>query len=91
MSWNNLDIKNADAEKIAKESRSKQAELAKDYHRCFNTDEGKRVLQDLTQRFIYNNDTQLASPNINYEAAYHNGEKGVLKFIVHVMTSAREL
>lgn len=90
MSWQDLDIKPAD-DKAKKESLSKAAELAKAYSRCFATDDGQRVLQDLTSKFIYGNDVSLQSANINYEAAFCNGEGSVVKFIIHHITRAKEL
>lgn len=71
---------NAKAEKVA---------LAQAYARVFSTDDGKRVLEDLSTKFIYNNDTSFESRNINYESAYHNGESGVVKFIIQQMQQAR--
>ena len=63
MSWN--DIHGASSPE-AKEAASKaQAErkqatvaLAKQYARCFSTDDGKAVLADSTNNLIINNNTQ---------------------------------
>ena len=60
-------------------------DLAKSYHRVFTTDDGQRILSDLTKRFVYENDTSFGSENIDYEAAYHNGEAGVIKFVINQM------
>jgi hypothetical protein len=94
MSWDELDssaINAVAAQKQAKEKRAEAAELAKAYNRCFDSEDGKKVFAHLNQRFVYNNDTQLNAPNVNYEAAYHNGEAGVVKFILNQINQARIL
>jgi hypothetical protein len=48
-------------------------------------------MQDLMTRFIIDNSTPLNSPNVNYEAAYHNGEAGVVRFILNQIRLAEEL
>ncbi len=93
MSWNEIDQASSPeakkaSEKAAADKKQAESDLAKAYNRCFKTREGQKVLNDLTQRMIYNNDTALNVPNINYEAAYKNGEAGVVKFIIHQITRA---
>ena len=94
MSWDEID-KAAVNTKAAKEhnagKKAKSAALAKAYNRCFGDDNGKKVIEDLHQRFIYNNDTSFDSSNPNYEAAYHNGEAGVIKFIINQINQAEIL
>jgi len=46
------------------------------------------VLADLTQRFIFQNATPFGSQNPNYEAAYHNGESGVVQFLINQVQQA---
>ena len=91
MSWEDLDIDHDKVDKSKAEIRERQVELAKAYHRCFSTDDGLKVLEDLSRKFIMENETPLSSSNINYEAAYHNGETGVVKFIVHLIKRAEVL
>tara|TARA_R110000803_G_scaffold49532_2_gene103083 strand:- start:3640 stop:3915 length:276 start_codon:yes stop_codon:yes gene_type:complete len=91
MSWEDLDIDHDKVDKSKAEIRERQVELAKAYHRCFSTDDGLKVLEDLSRKFIMENETPLSSANINYEAAYHNGETGVVKFIVHLIKRAEVL
>jgi hypothetical protein len=94
MSWKEIEKASVDPGASSKknaEKREQAAELARAYNRCFTTEEGKRVLSDLTARFIYNNDTSFASDNVNYEAAYHNGEAGVIKFVINQMQHAEIL
>ena len=94
MSWEEIDKASVDTGASSKhnaEKRAQAAELAKAYNRCFGSDDGKRVLSDLTARFIYNNDTPFASENVNYEAAYHNGESGVVKFVINQKQQAEIL
>jgi hypothetical protein len=85
MSWdaiNTGDFNATDAKKANDAARVKAVNLAKAYHRCFGTHDGKLVLADLTQRFIFQNNTPFGSENPNYEAAYHNGESGLVKFLI---------
>jgi hypothetical protein len=91
MSWEALEVDQEKANKTKAEIRERQTELAKAYNRCFSTDDGLKVLEDLSRRFIMDNDTPLSSANINYEAAYHNGESGVIKFIVHLIKRAESI
>jgi hypothetical protein len=91
MSWENLEIDQEKANKSKAQIREKQVELAKAYHRCFSTDDGFKVIEDLSRRFLIDNNTPLNSQNINYEAAYHNGEAGAIKFILHLVRQAEEL
>ena len=91
MSWENLEIDQEKANKSKAQIREKQVELAKAYHRCFSTDDGFKVIEDLSRRFLIDNNTPLNSQNINYEAAYHNGEAGAIKFILHLVRQAEKL
>jgi len=93
MSWNDLNG-NHDPARAKKESENKkqaQSDLAKSYHRVFTTEDGQRILSDLTRRFVYENDTPFSSSNVDYEAAYHNGEAGSVKFIINQMKLAEIL
>lgn len=91
MSWDQLEIDQEESNKRKAEIREKQVELAKAYNRCFSTEDGFKVLEDLTNRFIIDNNTPLNAENIEYEAAYHNGEGGVVKFILHLIKQAERL
>ena len=94
MTWDKIQQVQLDVETATKDNaknREEVANLAKAYHRCFNDEDGKRVLADLTARFIYNNDTSFSSTNVNYESAYHNGEAGVVKFLINQIQQAEIL
>ena len=91
MSWEKLELDQEESNKKKAEIREKQVELAKAYHRCFSTDDGFKVIEDLSRRFLLDNNTPLNSQNINYEAAYHNGEAGAIKFILHLVRQAEKL
>ena len=94
MSWDDID-KASKAKKdlggLKERKQAEQAELAKKFNRVFTQGDGKEVFDYLFNKFVINNDTPLGSPNINYEAAYHNGEAGVLKFIASQITKAQNL
>lgn len=79
------------ARKAATNRKQKVGDLAKSYARLFKTTDGNRVLTDLTARFIVENNTSFDSSNINYVAAYKNGESGAIKFIIHQMTTAGKI
>jgi len=93
MSWNGIEntIDPVHAKMQSDKHRENQASLAKAYSRAFTSDDGQRILSDLTKRFIYENDTSFGSGNVNYESAYHNGEAGVIKFIINQMKHAEIL
>ena len=93
MSWSNIN-QSTDSDLAKKQAgihRQNASDLAKSYHRVFTTDDGQRILSDLTRRFVYDNDTSFGSANIDYEAAYHNGEAGVIKFLINQMKQAEIL
>tara|TARA_B100000780_G_C21011943_1_gene405286 strand:+ start:296 stop:577 length:282 start_codon:yes stop_codon:yes gene_type:complete len=93
MSWSEIN-QSADSDLAKKQAgirKQNASDLAKFYHRVFTTDDGQRILSDLTKRFVYENDTSFGSENINYEAAYHNGEAGVIKFLINQMKLAEIL
>jgi len=94
MSWDTINKATTNAEEakvVNAEKRQAAAELAQAYNQCFSGDIGKRVLEDMTRRFIFNNDTPFGASNVDYEAAYHNGESGVVKFIINQMQQAEIL
>ena len=89
MSWD--DINDAPNKTGAKEGQAKAESLAKQYAICFSTDAGKAVLTHLVNSFIMESDTNLAAQNIEYEAAYRNGEAGAIKYILHKIKRAQNL
>jgi|TARA_R100001224_G_scaffold86575_2_gene55677 hypothetical protein len=94
MTWTDIDKTSLDSQGANNqnaERRREAAELAQAYHRTFQSKDGERVLEDLTKRFLWNNDTSFGSDNVNYEAAYHNGETGVVKFIANQLQQAEIL
>lgn len=94
MSWDEIDqatVSKEDAELANKKRREESVKLAKNYHRCFSTPEGMKVLEHMTRYFMIENDTPLHSKNINYESAYHNGEAGVIRFIIQQIAKAEKL
>lgn len=91
MSWDDLEVNEDKAREAQSAIRERQIELAKAYNRCFGTDDGIKVLEDMSKRFLLENDTSLAAQNINYEAAYHNGESGVMRYVVHQIQQAEKL
>lgn len=91
MSW--LDINKDNKEQVLQaKARNAEERLALEqmFKRCFTTEDGEKVLQHLSQRFIYGNDTPLESANINYTAAYKNGEAGLVKYIIHLLAERQD-
>ena len=93
MSWNKL-LDGGNKERAA-EAKARTAEerlaLEQMFKRCFSTEDGEKVLQHLSQRFIYGNDVPLLSVNIDYTAAYKNGEAGLVKYIIHLLAERRDV
>tara|TARA_R110000803_G_scaffold20234_1_gene52366 strand:- start:413 stop:703 length:291 start_codon:yes stop_codon:yes gene_type:complete len=86
MSWEDVNKHNspeskAHAENSTKNQRQKESDLAKAYSRCFSTDNGKAVLADLYSRMVVGNTPDKNEANINYMAAYKNGESGAVSYI----------
>jgi hypothetical protein len=91
MSWESIEGSNEDAHKASAEARERFSELCKAYSRCFSTEDGQKVVEDLTRKFLLDNSTDLGAKNVEYEAAYHNGEAGVVRMIVHYMQQAEKV
>lgn len=93
MSWSELDLtKEKVREQVEARRQAEEAaiELAKKFYRVFNSDDGKVVFQHLYQRFVTDNNTPFSSENINYEAAYHNGEAGLIKYMANQISKATQ-
>ena len=88
MSWEELNNSKVGTEKNAKKAQEAQATIAKNYHHTFSTEQGKFVLNHLVSTFVMDNSTALNAQNINYEAAYKNGEAGVVKQILNQLKRA---
>ena len=91
MSWDKLNTATDSKalEKQAEQIQKKALEMAIAFNECFESPAGQKVLEHLTSRFIFDNDTMFESPNVNYEAAYRNGEAGVVKFIINQIQQAK--
>ena len=57
----------------------KLAELIKDYQFIFNTDEGKRVLDDLKKRSHFYSTTHVKGDS--HESAFFEGQRSLVVFI----------
>lgn len=93
MTWNKLDT-SIDEEKIKHEAdkrRQEVSDLSKAYKRLFESKDGQRVMEDLFNKFIMTNDVSFDAKNPNYEAAYRNGESGVVKYITNRVSNAKDL
>lgn len=91
MSWEDIEGQGPDAKKQKAKAQEKISEITRAYARTFNTEDGQKVLEDLTRRFLFDNSTSLSSQNVAYEAAYHNGEAGVIRMIIHYIQQAEKL
>lgn len=88
-------------DKLTSKERQEESKKAKDnqkaavvslgqaYARLFKTEDGVKVLGDLSKRYLYDNAIDLDSNNINYKAAFGNGEAEVIKQIIRIMQSAK--
>jgi hypothetical protein len=94
MSWEQLDASRIDPEareRQANKQREDMEALTKAYYRCFSTEDGIKVMEDLSKKFIMGNDTPFDASNIEYQAAYHNGETGVVKFMIEQINRSSKL
>ncbi len=94
MSWDDIEKAKSDpaaAKKLNTEALANAAALAKSYHETFTSEQGQKVLQDLTDKYIMGNDTPLNAENITYEAGYHNGESGIVKYLIRQIGRAKTL
>lgn len=84
MEWEELNLHNkADEAKHTQEQKKQKAiDMAKAYHRCFKTESGQKVLQDLVNRFIMNNNPQTNETNITYVAGMCNGQSDLVQYIM---------
>lgn len=89
MAWDELNLNlNEDIKKKTGEAKEQQIQLAKAYHTCFKTEAGSKVMADLLNRFIINNQTDLNAVNITYEAGYHAGQAAAVHFIMRLIQQA---
>ena len=86
------ELTSKESKEKAEQSKANQqalaASMAQAYARLFKTDDGQKVLQDLSQKYFYNNAIDMESRNIDYRAAFANGEAEVIKQIINNMQSA---
>jgi hypothetical protein len=61
----------------------KLAEIKADYKFIFNTDEGKRVLDDLSKRCHEFNTTHVKGDS--HESAYYEGQRSIFVFIKGIL------
>ena len=61
------------------QQNKKLQELIKDYKIIFNTDEGKRVLDDLKKRSYFYNTTHVQGDS--HESAYNVGQRSLVVFM----------
>ena len=91
MTGETIEGESPDAKEQKAKAKEKITEITRAYARTFNTEDGQKVLEDLTRRFLFDNSTALTSQNVAYEAAYHNGEAGVIRMIIHYIQQAERL
>lgn len=91
MSWDDLEVSNEQAEKTQEAKKQEIRDLCQLCNRVFTTSDGQQFLAHLSQRFIFDNDTDLTHPNYQAASAYHNGERGVVKYIHHLMLRSQQL
>ena len=61
------------------QQNKKLQELIKDYKIIFNTDEGKRVLDDLKKRSHFYSTTHVKGDS--HESAYYEGQRSLVVFM----------
>ena len=61
MTWETIEGASPDAKKQKAKAQDKLNEMTRAYARCFNTEDGQKVLEDLTRRFLFDNATSLST------------------------------
>ena len=62
-------------------------ELKRAYRRTFNTEDGDKVLSDLTARFGFETTTYSDNP---YNSAFNEGQRATVLLIVRMLTEEKE-
>ena len=91
MNWKDLNSGKTKDSKANARATEERLVLEQAFKRCFGTEDGKTVLQHLSQQFIYGNDVPLESNNITYVAGYKNGEAGSIKYIIHLLVERQDV
>ena len=89
--WKENTKQEALIKKARDNAEQKAINIANAYSRCFSTEDGKTVIEHLSNEYVFNSNVDLTSTNINYEAAYKNGEAGLVKMIIAQITRAANL
>jgi hypothetical protein len=86
-------ITSKEAKEKAKNAKSNQraeaASLSQAYARLFRSDDGQKVMNDLYNKMVINNMPDANCQNINYMAAFKNGEAGCVSYIQKQITQAK--
>ena len=91
VSWSDLDTGNPKNKELLEERKDEQRNIAKNYHACFASPTGQKVIEHLMNTYVIHNSTELNATNIVYEAGYHAGEAGVVKAILNLIQKAEVL
>ena len=91
MSWDDLDQVKKDGGEALKQAKQKSAEICQMYSRVFSSQDGQKVLAHMVQGYVMGNNTNLSEPNIDYVAAYKNGQGSVIKDIIMLINKASEI
>ena len=70
MTWETIEGASPDAKRQKAKAQEQITELTKAYARCFNTEDGQKVLEDLTRRFLFDNSTALSSQTYSRRRDY---------------------
>jgi len=65
------------------QSNKKIKQLQEDYKICFDTDQGKRVLDDLKKRCHFYNTTHVKGDS--HESAFYEGQRSIIVFIENIL------
>jgi hypothetical protein len=91
MSWSDLDTNNPKNKELLEKRENEQRNIAKNYHACFTTPIGQKVMEHLMNTYVIHNSTDLNAVNVVYESGYHAGEAGVVKAILNLIQKAEVL
>lgn len=91
MGWEDIENTGSQADKDNENRKQAIEDRAKLYYRVFKSDDGVKLLAEMTNQFLIHNYTDPAHPNVDYVAAYKNGEAGVIGYILKQLSIAESL
>ena len=88
MAWEELNVDKLDSKAAQEKAGEKYNNLVKNYHGCFKSEAGQKVIEHLMNTYVINNTIDRNAQNITFEAGYAAGESGVVRAILALIQKA---